>query len=409
MVNIRARLAATLICLAAATVAPAVYAQHTWTNPGNGCLTTDAAYNQKVERFAQRVLRSFSSTVGCITNPWLYSPYGYFGLEVHAGLDLRIRNPSSSAPVVDPSNYPTAYPVWAGRVVTQSLAPESGRSTLVIETRMGDSSYRVFYLHCALHYVTLGQTVTQETPLCLTGSVGADAPHLHIEVKKEGSPDYDFGTSATNFTALTGRHCNASEACTRADIISRTIDPVDLLDIESNSAVSWTTGAYANFANIGRTLQIPGAAGLSVSVSGQTEYYYDVVYIYDRYGTQIKALSGSINETFTVVGDTITARLIADGSVTSSGVTITIRSAQVLSEARKADLMLDCIEQMYPNYFSPHQASTAYSQPSGGIAYIRVYGSNRQAVWNGNFWYDLGYWYNWGSIENLKQYCGSPW
>jgi len=43
-------------------------------------------------------------------------------------------------------------------------------------------------------------------------------------------------------------------------------------------------------------------------------------------GNQIAKLDGNIDETLTVAGSSITARLTSDGSVTKDGVTVTITS-----------------------------------------------------------------------------------
>jgi len=92
------------------------------------------------------------------------------------------------------------------------------------------------------------------------------------------------------------------------------------------SNTTWTTGRYQNNQDIRQQLSIPNATGLTVSMVGTTENGYDFIYIYDAQGNEIKKVSGSINEEFTVNGSTITARLRSDYSIIASGVTVTIRT-----------------------------------------------------------------------------------
>jgi len=95
---------------------------------------------------------------------------------------------------------------------------------------------------------------------------------------------------------------------------------------DPDDVTTWTTGAYSNRADISQVLSISGASSLTVSVTGETERRYDFIYIYDENGNQIARFDGSIDETLTVQGSSITARLTSDYSVTKSGVTVTITS-----------------------------------------------------------------------------------
>ena len=89
----------------------------------------------------------------------------------------------------------------------------------------------------------------------------------------------------------------------------------------------WTTGAYGNNEDRSQTLSIPGAEALKVYVSGETELNYDYITFYDANGNQVQRLHGPLNTSFILNGDSVTARLTSDGSVTKSGVTITIKAA----------------------------------------------------------------------------------
>jgi hypothetical protein len=90
---------------------------------------------------------------------------------------------------------------------------------------------------------------------------------------------------------------------------------------------SWTTGAYGNNEDRREQLSIPNATRLIVTVSGETERWYDFIYIYNNRGRRIRRLHGTINQEFTVNGSSITARLRSDYSITKPGVTVTIRDA----------------------------------------------------------------------------------
>ncbi len=93
--------------------------------------------------------------------------------------------------------------------------------------------------------------------------------------------------------------------------------------VEGN-VTSWTTGAYGNNEDRREALRITDATNLVVTITGETEARYDFIYIYDENGNQIAKLDGTIDETLTVEGSSITARLTSDGSVTKSGVTVSI-------------------------------------------------------------------------------------
>ena len=180
--------------------------------------------------------------------------------------------------------------------------------------------------------------------------------------------------------------------------------------------VYWQTGAYSNYADISQVLSIPGAPSLIVNVFGSTEYCWyscDHFMIYDSSGNRQRDYSGLISETFTVAGSSITARLTSDARINTGGVMISVKAGSfVASDASKADGVLNCLEQLVPNIFSPHAITQNVPQADLSTAYIRHYGNNMQAVWKSEFWYyinDWG-WTDWGSIDTLKrQYCPNAW
>ncbi|WP_294953973.1 S8 family peptidase, partial [Sulfurovum sp.] len=56
---------------------------------------------------------------------------------------------------------------------------------------------------------------------------------------------------------------------------------------DPDDVTTWTTGAYSNNADISQVLSITGAQSLTVTVRGETERHYDIVYIYDENGNQV--------------------------------------------------------------------------------------------------------------------------
>jgi len=96
----------------------------------------------------------------------------------------------------------------------------------------------------------------------------------------------------------------------------------------TNDKSTWTTGRYKNNEDRKETLSIKGAQKLKVKIVGETEKWYDFIYIYDANRQQIKKLDGKINETIIVTGNRITARLTSDLSYTKSGVTVRIEKVK---------------------------------------------------------------------------------
>jgi hypothetical protein len=100
--------------------------------------------------------------------------------------------------------------------------------------------------------VSAGNTVRTGQEVCLTGSVGASAPHLHFEVKLKGG---DLDASGLDWErALSGSHCpggqfyayngatgsfdKLSAGCPKAHVALRTVDPISVLQIASICAAS---------------------------------------------------------------------------------------------------------------------------------------------------------------------------
>ena len=396
-----------------------VGAQPAWRLGGDGCQVTDnSAYNARLRELAMRLFKRYDANVGCVTSPWLEGNYGTAGLDNHAGIDFRVRGGGVDVPV---SQMPDVYPAFAGRVVTQRLNTSTGSSTLVVESTENGRTFRTFYLHCSAHHRTVGNWADPDEPLCRAGAVGATAQHLHLEVKIAGSSDYDWDSSGLR--ALSGSHCS-NDQCDRAEVAAKTIDPVELIGSDTAQAsTSWTTGSYGNYADIGKTMSVPGAASIEVFITGSTERDYDFVTVYDAQGRQVgQPLHGSISERLVVAGDTVTVRLRSDGSVTDRGITVSVSKIEssgsappppALTEALKSDLLMDCLERGFAHLFPGHQQTVLYPQSDGSVVRGRIYGSNNfMAVWRGDFWvyYGQSGWSHIGPVDDVKaNYCPAIW
>ena len=96
---------------------------------------------------------------------------------------------------------------------------------------------------------------------------------------------------------------------------------------------SWHSGIYASNLNISETLFITDASSLEVSIEGSTEAQFDFLTIFDAQGNQIEKYDGVISEVFTVSGSSITLQFTSDGSVNTSGVTVSIIDVPVSQSA----------------------------------------------------------------------------
>lgn len=68
---------------------------------------------------------------------------------------------------------------------------EDSQGALVMGEDPNDASVQFLYVHCVKgsHRVREGQTVAAGTPLCTEGQTGrANGPHLHLEIRKNGTP-----------------------------------------------------------------------------------------------------------------------------------------------------------------------------------------------------------------------------
>lgn len=99
--------------------------------------------------------------------------------------------------------------------------------------------------------------------------------------------------------------------------------------VDATTTTAYTSPSpYDNYSDITTTLSISGAAALEVTISGETESNYDFLYITDESGNT-QSFDGTLNETITIIGSSITLRFSSDYSVTRDGVTISIVSTSV--------------------------------------------------------------------------------
>jgi len=135
----------------------------------------------------------------------------------------------------------------------------------------------------------------------------------------DGSIEEEFTVSGSSITVRL-----VTDGSVTDDGVTVTVSEAD---INNPDVTTWTTGAYDNYEDRSKTLSIPDAQELIVTVKGETESDYDYITIYDRHGHEIKRLSGDINTELTVKGSLIRARLKSDYSITKSGVTVTIKDS----------------------------------------------------------------------------------
>ena len=136
-----------------------------------------------------------------------------------------------------------------------------------------------------------------------------------------------------------------------------------LLVTFSHAAESWTTGAYANNMNVERTLTITGANKLSVTIVGETEKYYDFITILNSSNHIEKRMSGKINKSFIVLGNSVTIKFKSDYSITKSGITITIKDSENTDEK----LIL------YPPKETVLRGESVYFHLAEGVTELRAY------------------------------------
>lgn len=205
--------------------------------------STKTDYNNAIERTAFAALHRSG---GCQTYPYRGGNYNEFKNEVHAGLDLR-------APEGTP-----VFAIEAGNVVHLNFDGVS-HSTLIVENPT--ATRKVLYLHMSKIHVREGDSIAAGAPIGTSGSVGAAAPHLHVEVWPKASPHY-----ASRNSAITGTACPKG-VCTDADIEKYTLDPVVLVSGNSAVAPSGDNAASGASEVCKETVIKPGISGQDAALA----------------------------------------------------------------------------------------------------------------------------------------------
>jgi murein DD-endopeptidase MepM/ murein hydrolase activator NlpD len=210
-------------------------ASHCWSS-------NDPAYNAQLAHLGQLLFKLQVPPrvgTGCVTEPYAADGYSFYWptLENHAGIDFRARTPQPVFALVN------------GTVENVSFNVPEERSTLTIRSRVAGTDYHLLYLHCqsltlirdgtSLGQPVVGTTILKGDQVCVSGSVGAPAAHLHFEVKR-------VGMDSDNLSALSGGHCQGlsfsgwnsgtrtfdkptSPGCPLAFVIGNTVDPTVLV------------------------------------------------------------------------------------------------------------------------------------------------------------------------------------
>lgn len=269
-----------------------------------------------------------------------------------------------------------------------------------------------------------------------TWSAVPSATSYRIVISQDPNPlrNFDNLTRACNGTQNGGSACWTNDTAISTTNVSKALttdktyywvvrannsDWSDIGVFSTGSAAvsdtSWSSGAYAADAYITKTLSMPGTSRLSVTVTGITEAGFDFLYVRDSNNNLVTTLSGVLNETFEVSGSSIHLTFTSDGWINESGITVSIKPAgTTVSEATKAEGILNCIEKLLPTYFS-NGMTQPWRQSDQSIAYVRQYsrltGDYQQAVWRGFWFYDIGEgWRQANPVDDLKRnFCPNAW
>ena len=221
-----------------------------------GCwrTTNDPQYNWRLGELAKRLFKLASAPgtgTGCVINPYMTAGHSRFQptLESHPGIDFRADSP---VPV---------YAIAEGQVELATLDAASHQSTLIIRSTIAGSTYRIAYQHCQamphfrgstnLGMLAVGTTVKEGDQVCVSGSVGAITPHLHVEAKRMGmdqnrlavmQASHCTGLSFLGYNGPQGEYDALRSGCSTQYLKLNTIDP-SMLVIQP---VTKGWGAFAN-------------------------------------------------------------------------------------------------------------------------------------------------------------------
>lgn len=211
-----------------------------------GCyFATDPTYQAKLEDLGRLALGTSDGGLGCVTYPYMAGPYDVDGSlkilnDVHAGIDLRARTPSK------------VFAIDSGTVVYQNLCLTTDKqksegkcltkdgdqhSTLIIENAA--KTHKVLYLHLSAHddAIAMDAVVEKGASLGLSGAVGTDAPHLHIEIWASTAAQYCSRKKSISGSACPNKakrtladKSTSTSYCELDDVRMHTVDPAETLE-----------------------------------------------------------------------------------------------------------------------------------------------------------------------------------
>lgn len=214
-----------------------------------GCyFATDSAYQSKLELLGTLALGASNGTLGCVTYPYMAGPYDVDGSlnmilnDVHAGIDLRTKTPSNVFSIdggtVVYQNLCIKSTIMEQKLEPKCLTPDGTQhSTLIIENLA--RTHKVLYLHLSKHddAIAKNSVVKKGANLGLSGNVGADALHLHIEVWASTAQWYCSreksisGSACPNKPERTLANKSISTSyCELDDVRMHTVDPAEALE-----------------------------------------------------------------------------------------------------------------------------------------------------------------------------------
>lgn len=94
---------------------------------------------------------------------------------------------------------------------------------------------------------------------------------------------------------------------------------------------TYITGPYQNRQHDEKTLSIPDAEAIEITVFGETEQDYDFLTLYNDKSEEIARFSGMINEKLVIKGNQIYVIFKADNRTTKSGVKVEIVTSSLLN------------------------------------------------------------------------------
>jgi Peptidase family M23 len=214
---------------------------------GGGCyFATDLIYKSKIEALSDLALgKQRDGTLGCITYPYMAGPYDEDGSlkilnDVHAGIDLRA-DKGLKVLAIDGGTvvYQNLCVTTDKQISERKCLTKDGKqhSTLIIENAA--RTHKILYLHLSTHddAITKNSVVKKGAYLGLSGDVGADAPHLHIEIWASTAPQYCSREKSISGSACPGKpertlanKTKSTSYCELEDVRMHTVDPAEALE-----------------------------------------------------------------------------------------------------------------------------------------------------------------------------------